>query len=238
MQLCFFGNAYALIDRNSAGDVISLLPLPVSQYGCETCRKKVVYRYQRDSEYADFSQREIFHLKGFGFTGLVGLSPIAFACKSAGVAVAMEDQQRDFFANGAKSPQILMTGDRVLTEPQRNQLEENFKEIAGGPVKRLWILEAGFTTSPIGVTPQDAEMMASRKFRLANWRDSLAYRLTLSAMLRSQRAGAQASSSKISGFYSTPYSPISPGGKTAFSVGLSRLRMLAGFTLSIILMVC
>ena len=27
MQLCFFGNAYALIDRNSAGDVISLLPL-------------------------------------------------------------------------------------------------------------------------------------------------------------------------------------------------------------------
>ena len=95
----------------------------------------MVYRYQRDSEYADFSQREIFHLKGFGFTGLVGLSPIAFACKSAGVAVAMEDQQRDFFANGAKSPQILMTGDRVLTEPQRNQLEENFKEIAGGPVK-------------------------------------------------------------------------------------------------------
>ena len=83
--------------------------------------KKVVYRYQRDSEYADFSQKDIFHLKGFGFTGLVGLSPIAFACKSAGVAVAMEDQQRDFFANGAKSPQLLMTGDKVLTEPQRNR---------------------------------------------------------------------------------------------------------------------
>jgi phage portal protein BeeE len=95
----------------------------------------VVYRYQRDSEYADFSQKEIFHLKGFGFTGLVGLSPIAFACKSAGVAVAMEDQQRDFFANGAKSPQILSTGEKVLTEQQRSQVEENFKEIAGGPVK-------------------------------------------------------------------------------------------------------
>ncbi|HEO9919115.1 TPA: phage portal protein, partial [Enterobacter asburiae] len=123
---------------------------------------------QRDSEYADFSQREIFHLKGFGFTGLVGLSPIAFACKSAGVAVAMEDQQRDFFANGAKSPQILSTGEKVLTEQQRSQVEENFKEIAGGPVKkRLWILEAGFSTSAIGVTPQDAEMMASRKFQVS-----------------------------------------------------------------------
>ncbi|HFN3785014.1 TPA: phage portal protein, partial [Enterobacter hormaechei] len=151
-----------------AGDVISLLPLQSANMDVKLVGKKVVYRYQRDSEYADFSQREIFHLKGFGFTGLVGLSPIAFACKSAGVAVAMEDQQRDFFANGAKSPQLLMTGDKVLTEPQRNQIEENFKEIAGGPVKkRLWILEAGFTTSPIGVTPQDAEMMASRKFQVS-----------------------------------------------------------------------
>lgn len=135
MQLCFYGNAYALVDRNSAGDVISLLPLQSANMDVKLEGKKVVYRYQRDSEYADFSQREIFHLKGFGFTGLVGLSPIAFACKSAGVAVAMEDQQRDFFANGAKSPQLLMTGDKVLTEPQRNQIEENFKEIAGGPVK-------------------------------------------------------------------------------------------------------
>ncbi|MCV5754620.1 phage portal protein, partial [Escherichia coli] len=51
---------------------------------------------------------------------------------------------------------------------QRSQVEENFKEIAGGPVKkRLWILEAGFSTSAIGVTPQDAEMMASRKFQVS-----------------------------------------------------------------------
>ncbi|HHG9804054.1 TPA: phage portal protein, partial [Enterobacter hormaechei subsp. xiangfangensis] len=57
---------------------------------------------------------------------------------------------------------------KVLTEQQRSQVEENFKEIAGGPVKkRLWILEAGFSTSAIGVTPQDAEMMASRKFQVS-----------------------------------------------------------------------
>jgi len=129
----------------------------------------VVYRYKRDTEYADFKPSEIFHLKGFGFNGLVGLSPIAFAAKTAGVAVAMEDQQRDFYANGAKSPQLLMTGDgKMLNKEQRGQLEENFKEIAGGPVKkRLWILEAGFTTQAIGVSPQDAETMAARKFQVS-----------------------------------------------------------------------
>jgi HK97 family phage portal protein len=169
MQLCYYGNAYAHIERNSAGDVISLLPLMSVNMDVRLEDGRVVYRYKRDSEYANFNPAEIFHLKGFGFNGLVGLSPIAFAAKTAGVAVAMEDQQREFYANGAKSPQLLMTGDgKVLNKEQRAQLEENFKEISGGPVKkRLWILEGGFTTQAIGVSPQDAETMAARKFQVS-----------------------------------------------------------------------
>ncbi len=169
MQLCFYGNAYALIERNGVGDVISLMPLMSVNMDVRLDNKRVVYRYRRDNEYADFKASEIFHLKGFGFNGLVGLSPIAFAAKTTGVAVAMEDQQRDFYANGAKSPQLLMTGEgKVLNKEQRAQVEENFKEISGGPVKkRLWILEGGFTTQPIGVSPQDAETMAARKFQVS-----------------------------------------------------------------------
>lgn len=169
MQLCFYGNAYALIERNSVGDVISLTPLMSVNMDVRLENKRVVYRYRRDNEYADFKASEIFHLKGFGFNGLVGLSPIAFAAKTTGVAVAMEDQQRDFYANGAKSPQLLMTGEgKVLNKDQRAQVEENFKEISGGPVKkRLWVLEGGFTTQPIGVSPQDAETMAARKFQVS-----------------------------------------------------------------------
>lgn len=168
MQLCFYGNAYALIERNSVGDVISLMPLLSVNMDVRLENKRVVYRYRRDNEYANFKASEIFHLKGFGFNGLVGLSPIAFAAKTTGVAVAMEDQQRDFYANGAKSPQLLSTGDKTLSDEQRDQIEENFKEISGGPVrKRLWILEAGFTTQPIGVSAQDAETMAARKFQVS-----------------------------------------------------------------------
>lgn len=169
MQLCYYGNAYALIERNSVGDIVSLVPLLSVNMDVRLEGKRVVYRYRRDNQYADFKQSDIFHLKGFGFNGLVGLSPIAFGAKTAGVAVAMEDQQRDFYANGAKSPQILMTGDgKTLNKAQRDQLEENFKEISGGPVKkRLWVLEAGFTTQAIGVSPQDAETMAARKFQVS-----------------------------------------------------------------------
>lgn len=168
MQLCFYGNAYALIERNRSGDVISLLPLLSANMDVRMEGKNLIYKYQRDKEFAKFKHSEIFHLKGFGFNGLVGLSPIAHACKTAGTAVAMEDQQREFYANGAKSPKILTTGDKVLSKEQRAQVEENFKEIAGGPVKkRLWILEGGFKADDIGVSPQDAETMASRKFQVS-----------------------------------------------------------------------
>jgi len=170
MQLCAYGNAYAHVERNSVGDVISMVPLMSANMDVRLSDngKTVIYRYKRDSEYAEFRTKEIFHLKGFGFNGLVGLSPLAFSAKSAGVAIAMEDNQREFFANGAKSPQILMTDGKVLTKEQRGQLEENFKEIAGGPVKkRLWILESGFTTQSIGVSPQDSEILAARKFQVA-----------------------------------------------------------------------
>lgn len=171
MNLTAYGNAYALVERNVVGDVISLLPLLSANMDVrldEQTGKKVIYRYSRAGKYADFSPDEIFHIKGFGFNGLVGVSPLAFSAKAAGVAIAMEDNQRDFFANGAKSPRILSTGDKILDREQRAQLRENFEEIAGGPVrKRLWILEGGFTSEQIGVDPNDAQMLESRKFSVA-----------------------------------------------------------------------
>jgi hypothetical protein len=88
----------------------------------------------------------------------------------------MEDQQREFYANGAKSPKLLTTGDKVLTKEQRGQLEENFKEIAGGPVKkRLWILEANFQAHDIGVSPRMPRQWHHVSFRSANWRDFLVF---------------------------------------------------------------
>ncbi|VFR96516.1 Phage portal protein [plant metagenome] len=168
MQLALYGNAYALIERNGAGDVISLFPLLSVNMDVRMEKGKLVYKYQRASEYVVYGQKDIFHLVGQGFNGYVGLSPIAFASKTSGVAIAMEDQQRDFYANGAKSPKILTTGGKILDREQREAVEKNFAEITGGPVrKRLWVLEGGFDTKDIGVSAQDAETMAARGFQVS-----------------------------------------------------------------------
>lgn len=169
MNLTAYGNAYALVERNLVGDVISMIPLLSScmDVYIKEDGKTLVYKYSRDRQYTYFKKTDIFHIKGFGYNGLVGVSPLAYSANAAGTAIAMEDNQKTFFANGAKSPQILMT-DKILGAEQRAQLAENFQEIAGGPVKkRLWVLEGGFTTQSIGINPNDAEMLASRKFSVS-----------------------------------------------------------------------
>lgn len=168
VQLALFGNAYAFIDRNAAGEAVSLLPLQAPNVDVFLSDSgDVTYRVHRSDGYRDFSADKIFHLKGFGTDGLVGLSPIESASRTMGVTISMEDQQRDFYANGAKTPKILKTGDRVLSAEQRAQVRKNFDEIAHGPVSdRLWILEAGFDTDDVTINPSDAQTLESRRFQV------------------------------------------------------------------------
>ncbi len=216
MQLCFYGNAYALIERNGAGDVVSLLPLLSANMDVRLEGKRVIYRYQRDTEYADFKPSEVFHLKGFGFNGLVGLSPIAFATRAAGVAVAMEDQQRDFYANGAKSPQLLMTGDRTLSKDQRAQLEQNFKEIGACGSSRP--ASPPRPSASARRTPRPWPPASSRS---PSWPASSACRRIWSATWNAPPAGARASSSRTWASCSTPSSPIWTAGRRPSGAGWS-----------------
>lgn len=165
--LCFYGNAYAYKKRNGQGAVVALQLLDARRMDVLLDGEQMVYRYHRDGQYTDFTADEVVHFRGFSRDGLVGLSPIAHSSNAVGVAVAMEDHARDFYANGAKTPKILTTGEQLLTDDQRAQVKKNFSEIASGPAReRLWVLEAGFDTKDIGVSPADAQMLEQRKLQV------------------------------------------------------------------------
>jgi hypothetical protein len=134
MQLCFYGNAYALVERNSVGDVISLIPLMSANMDVRLEGKKIVYRYQRDHEYANFSQREIFHLKGLVLMAWWGCLRLPMRANLRVLRSQWRISSVSFTLT-ARSLQAFNHGRKVLTKEQRGQVEENFKEIAGGPVK-------------------------------------------------------------------------------------------------------
>jgi hypothetical protein len=102
MQLCFYGNAYALVERNSVGDVISLIPLMSANMDVRLEGKRLFIAISVTMNTPISRTTGNFPFKGLVLMAWWGCLRL-HACKSAGVAVAMEDQQREFYANGAKS---------------------------------------------------------------------------------------------------------------------------------------
>lgn len=168
LQLCFYGNAYAVIARNAVQEVIALTPLHALKMDVLLENNQVIYRYQHDRGYIDYQPKEIFHLKNMSVNGLVGISPIACASRILGTAIAAEDHQRTFFANGCKTPKILTT--KVdQTQQQMKDAQKIFGDLAAGPMnQRLRVIPGAFDLHELGLSPLDADLMQARSYQLAD----------------------------------------------------------------------
>ena len=96
-HLLLWGNAYAQIIRNGKGEVIALYPLMPNKMTVDRDENgHLFYQYSRSNDEALKSKestvilqpRDVLHIPGLGFDGLVGYSPIAMAKNAIGLAIA------------------------------------------------------------------------------------------------------------------------------------------------------
>lgn len=167
LALCLWGNAYAKKEM-SGGRVVALTPLSADRMNVvRTPSGALEYRYNDRRERGVYREDEIFHVRGFGGSGDMGLSPISFARQSLGTAMATDQFAGTMFANGAR-PSGILTVDQILTAGQREQLRENIvepfvgAENAGG----LMVLEAGLKFQPVTMTPEDSQFLQTRSFQI------------------------------------------------------------------------
>lgn len=166
MHLALYGNAYAVIDRNGKGDVVSLLPLYSGTMDVSLLEDgSVVYEYHTDKGVMVYAPENILHIKLFGPGVTVGLSPLSYARNALGMAASIETHTNKFFANGAR-PGGILTMDKVLTPEQRNLLQEKFAEMRAGNDNafKLMLLEAGMEYKPVTLSPEDAQMLQQWSF--------------------------------------------------------------------------
>lgn len=167
LNLVLHGNAYAVIDRNARGQVISLWPLPAEQVRIEVDEFGTpVYYYEHDKGISVYADASIMHVKLFG-NGLIGLSPLAYARNTIGLAGAAEDYSHRFYINGGK-PSGVLTMDKVLTKEQRSTIRANFADMFEGAENshRMMLLEAGAQYQQIQMNPDDLQMIQTRRFQL------------------------------------------------------------------------
>lgn len=164
LNLALHGNAYARIER-IGGKIRSLMPLMASQMEVTLLNDgSIIYTYTEDGRVSVYAEKSIWHVRLNG-NGIIGKSPLAFARNIIGVAQAAEQTVTSVYQNGGKRSGVLSV-DKLLTKEQRAAIRENFATLTTGDDARLLVLEMGMKFDAISMSPQDIELLASRKFQL------------------------------------------------------------------------
>lgn len=165
-HLLLRGNAYAMLVR-SRGSVQALIPLhPDRVEVAQGDDLTLSFLYSRpDGRRLRLGQDEVMHLVGLTLDGVRGVSPIAYARETIGLALAMEDHGATTFRNGARVSGVLKHPQRLGPEAVANLKAglEAFR--AGGDQEgKNLILEEGMDYARIAMTAEDAQWIESRKF--------------------------------------------------------------------------
>jgi len=174
-HLLLWGNAYAQIIRNARGEVIALYPLMPNKMTVDRDSKgQLYYLYYRSSEDAPtlgkdsqvyLDPSDVLHIPGLGFDGLVGYSPIAMAKNAVGLAIATEEYGAKFFANGA-APGGVLEHPGTIKDPQKVKESWNSAYQGSTNAHRVAVLEEGMKYQPIGISPEQAQFLETRKFQI------------------------------------------------------------------------
>jgi len=165
-HLLLWGNAYAQIIRDGRGKVLTLYPLlPDRMTVDRTSSGQLYYEYRKDTGYVILRPEEVLHIPGLGFDGLIGYSPIAMAKNAIGMAIATEEYGAKFFANGA-NPGGVLEHPGVVKDPARIRESWNAVYQGSGNAHRVAVLEEGMKFQPIGIPPEQAQFLETRKFQI------------------------------------------------------------------------
>ena len=174
-HLLIWGNAYAQIIRDRLGRVQGLYPLrPDRMTVCRDESGQIYYLYTKTSDenpaikpYGQVLLRkdEVLHIPGLGFDGLVGYSPIAMARNAVGMTMACEEYGASFFANGA-SPSGVLEHPGVLKDPAKVRDSWNAVYQGSANAHKVAVLEEGMKYQQIGIPPEEAQFLETRKFQL------------------------------------------------------------------------
>ena len=165
-HLLLWGNAYAQIIRDGRGRVIGLYPLmPNKMTVNRNSQSQLYYQYEKDGQQYFLGNHEVLHIPGLGFDGLIGYSPIAMAKNAIGMAIATEEYGAKFFANGA-NPGGVLEHPGVVKDPARIRDSWNAVYQGSSNAHRVAVLEEGMKFQSIGIPPEQAQFLETRKFQI------------------------------------------------------------------------
>lgn len=165
-HLLLWGNSYSYIERDKSGRILALWQLQdPDRVHVRRRGDSVVYEYEIDGKKVTRTKDQIFHIPGYGFNGLTGMSMIQMASESIGLGVAAEKFGSSYFGKGTH-PAGVMEMDGYLGDNQKEYTKNLKEQYAGlGRSHSVMVLQGGMKYSPLTVPLNDAQFLETRNFQ-------------------------------------------------------------------------
>ena len=160
VRLLTWGNAFVL-KTFSGTRIVSLDPLDP---GLVTVRRTpagdLQYLYADPKGQKTYTERDVWHIKGFTEDGLTGLSPIGIGARSMARARSAEVASSTLFSGSMRPSGVVAVKD-ILTPDQRKGMQSAIIDgVFGDPTMgRQYLLEGGATYQQLTINPIDAQLM-------------------------------------------------------------------------------
>jgi len=165
LHLCLWGNHYSEIERDASGNPVALWPITPWRVTLKRVNGQLVYAVALDSGMVNVPFANMLHIKGLAMDGLVGLSPLRAAREAVGLGLAAQKYAAKFFANDAR-PGGILEHPGQLSDEASERLRKSFEKTHEGLDNkfRVAVLEEGMKFNAVGVPPEDAQLLETRKF--------------------------------------------------------------------------
>jgi HK97 family phage portal protein len=163
MHLDVRGNFYALITRDTRGNIVDLFPIPPDiRPQVELVDDTLMYRLGANV----YDQSEILHVKDFSFDSVRGLNNFDVACNVINLNYYARNHGISFFMNGS-APAGVITTDKTMSREAQVAFLESWVQTYGGAGNhnRTAMLVDGVKYSQIGTSNVDAQFLETRKYQ-------------------------------------------------------------------------
>lgn len=167
------GNSLSVIEYDGAGRPTALIPVPWPNVlvqllpGGQLAYDIVLYAtpYGGTGQPRRFLEGEVFHLRDRGDNGYIGRSRLSRAPDVFASAIGLQTFSAAIWENAASPSGLLSLPPNITPDGARRMKEHVEGRYAGAANgKRLMLVDRDTTFTPISVSPEDAEVLESRRF--------------------------------------------------------------------------
>lgn len=163
--LCIKGNAY--FEKRMIGDRLiilqPILPQDIKDIE-EGAGGKLIYTFTRNNKEVKLNSDRMWHVKGFGLNGMLGLDVFDVGRDAIGAAMSSNEASSNFFKSGMSVSGAIST-DMILTQDQRLGLTESLNKFSGSRnTGKILALEAGMKYQGISINPEQSQLLETRGY--------------------------------------------------------------------------